>query len=617
MMGTRGKTARAAVAGGAAASASALAANKLAWAAAQSSQPYPLALSQALAALPDALADPSAWSTDPAALASSAAAGALGLALGAAAVLGRRERNLMPGIEHGSARWGTPEEAAAYADAEDPDNNIILSATERIALRPKRFDIRTDCNKNVLVIGGPGTGKTRYVVKPNLAQLNASFFVTDPKATLLPEVGRMLLDAGYDLKVVNLIDLARSMRYNPFAYVSDPEDEGDGRCQSDISRIVNVLMKNTEGSGERSKEDFWAKAERNLFRAVIGYLMYAVNPEERTFPSMIDLVDLARCKEDDEDYMSPLDHMFRKYETGEAWSDEAGDFVRDPALEPHPNAYPCRMYRKFKLGAGKTMKSILISVASRLSDFDNDELRDLMSDDELDLDEFGERRCALFLQMPDSDSTFSFVTSMLLSQFFQLNKNKADTDYRDKGGRLPVPIQCYLDEFANIGRIPDVELLVNTLRSRGISLVIILQSYGQLAMNYEEKAQDAIVDGCDSMVFLGGKSQKTTKMISEGIGSTTIEHDSRSRTYSATNSSGVSEQLIQRALIDAAEVGRIPPDMCIVRLKAADFRSRKYDLGKHPRYVAIDPGHPGALHAEPFDDGEYLRRRREEAARGG
>lgn len=593
-------------------------ANKLMWSMGQASEPFPLSVSNAvLSTFPASLPDMSAWAAEPSALAATAGVGALAFGMIAACTLGKRPKAYRPGEEHGSARWGTREDAEPYADAQDPCNNIILSATERIVLAPRRFDIRTDCNKNVCVIGAPGTGKTRYIVKPNLMQLNSSYLVTDPKATLLPETGQMFVDAGYALKIVNLIDLARSMRYNPLAYVSDPVACGDGKCQTDISRMVNVLMKNTNGSGEQAKEDFWAKAERNLFRAVIGYLMYAANPEDRTFASLIDLVDLARCKEEDDDYMSPLDHMFRKFETGEAWSDEAKCFVRDPSLEPHPNHYCCRMYRKFKLGAGKTMKSILISVASRLSDFDNDELREMMSSDELELDAFGEKKCALFLQTPDSDSTFAFVTSMLLYQFFQLNKVKADTEYRAQGGRLPVPIQCYLDEFGTIGKIHDFEFLINTLRSRGISVVIILQSYGQLALNYEEHAQDAIVDGCDTMVFLGGKSQKTTKMISEGIGNMTVTHDAQSKTYSVNDSSGISEQLIQRALIDAAEVAKLPPDECIVRLKAADFKSKKYDLERHPRYSLIDPGHAPvrrekARYSSPFDEDGFIRRYREE-----
>ena len=580
--------------------------DKLVWCAEATGDPFPLSVTSGLPRLPSSLANMSAWSASKVALTASCGCALLGFVLALASVVSKRTRNLMPGIEHGSARWGRASEAAAYADAEDADNNILLSATERIALRPKGFDIRTDCNKNVCVIGGPGTGKTRYIVKPNLMQLNSSYLVTDPKATLLPEVGQMLLDAGYALKVVNLIELDRSMRYNPFSYISDPEEAGDGRCQTDISHIVNVLMKNTSGEGEAAKEDFWAKAERNLFRAVIGYLMYACNPEDRSVPSMIDLIDLAKCKEDDDDYLSPLDLLFRKHETGEVWSEEAGEFVRDASLEPHPNAYPCRMYRKFKLGAGKTLKSILISVASRLSDFDNDELREMMGEDELELDAFGEKKAALFLQMPDGDSTFAFLSSMLIYQFFSLNKTRADTVYRDQGGRLPVPIQCYLDEFANVGRLPDIELLINTLRSRGISLVIILQSYGQLEMVYDAKCQDAIIDGCDTLVFLGGKSQKTTKMISEGIGNTTVEHDSHSKTWSQSNSSGISEQLVSRALIDPAEVGKLAPEMCIVRLKAADFRSLKYDLTKHPRYALIDPGHDGSAYAEPFDDAAYI-----------
>lgn len=600
------------------ATAMAACANKLMWSMSQATEPFPLSVSNAvLTTFPNSIQNLSAWATDPNAIAATAGIGALAFGMLAANTFCKRPKAYRPGEEHGSARWGTKADSAPYSDTKDPYNNIILSATERIVLSPKCFDLKTDCNKNICVIGAPGSGKTRYIVKPNLMQLNSSYLITDPKATLLPELGQMYLDAGYALKIVNLIDLARSMRYNPLAYVSDPIVHGNGKCQTDISRMVNVLMKNTNGTGEQAKEDFWAKAERNLFRAVIGYLMYAANPEDRTFPSLIDLVDLARCKEEDDDYMSPLDHMFRKFETGEVWSDEAKGFVRDSSLEPHPNHYCCRMYRKFKLGAGKTMKSILISVASRLSDFDNDELREMMSSDELELDVFGEKKCVLFLQTPDSDSTFAFVTSMLLYQFFQLNKTKADTVYKAQGGKLPIPIQCYLDEFGTIGKINDFEFLINTLRSRGISVVIILQSYGQLALNYEEHAQDAIVDGCDTMVFLGGKSQKTTKMISEGIGNMTVTHDAQSKTYSVNDSSGISEQLIQRALIDAAEVAKLPPDKCIVRLKSADFRSKKYELEKHPRYSLIDPGHApvhgkAARYAAPFDEDDFIRRFREE-----
>ena len=604
---------------GLASTAASVCTNKLIWSLAQANEVFPLSVSNAvLKTFPESMVDLSAWACDPAALCASIGVGAAAMGMMAASAYCRRPRTYRPGIEHGSARWGTRADAAPYADKDDPYNNIILSATERIALVPKSFDIKTDCNKNVCVIGAPGSGKTRYVVKPNLMQLNCSYLITDPKATLLPEVGQMFVSAGYRLKVVNLIELTKSMKYNPLAYIADPAEKGDGRCQTDISRMVNMLMKNTEGTGEQVKEDFWAKAERNLFRSVLGYLMYAANPEDRTFASLIDLIDLARCKEEDEDYMSPLDHMFRKFETGEVWSDEAKAFVRDSSLQPHPNHYCCRMYRKFKLGAGKTMKSILISVASRLSDFDNDELREMMSGDELELDSFGEKKCALFLQTPDSDSTFAFVTSMLLYQFFALNKTKADTKYRARGGKLPLSIQCYLDEFATIGKINDFELLINTLRSRGISVVIFLQSYGQLALNYKEEAQDAIIDGCDTMVFLGGKSQKTTKMISDGIGNMTVTHDAQSKTYSVNDSSGLSEQLIQRALIDAAEVSKLPPDECIVRLKSADFKSKKFDLESHPRYNLIDPGHKpsrrkGPAYQEPFDECAYIRRMREEA----
>ncbi len=248
---------------------------------------------------------------------------------------------------------GTKANSAPHSDTKDPFNNMILSATERIVLSPKRFDLKTDCNKNVCVIGAPGSGKTRYIVKPKLNAAEFELPHNGSESHAPPQLGQMYLDAGYALKIVNLIDLARPMRYNPLAYVSDPIAHGNGKCQTDISRMVNVLMKNTNGTGEQAKEDFSAKAERNLFRAVIGYLMYAANPEDRTFPSLIDLVDLARCKEEDDDYMSPLDHMFRKFETGEVWSDEAKGFVRDSSLEPHPNHYCCRMYRKFKLGAGK------------------------------------------------------------------------------------------------------------------------------------------------------------------------------------------------------------------------------------------------------------------------
>ena len=435
------------------------------------------------------------------------------------------------GVEYGSARWGRPEDIAPYIDPV-PDWNIPLTRTESLTMTSRPKDPKTARNKNILVIGGSGSGKTRFFVKPSLLQMHSSYVVTDPKGQLLRETGKLLAHGGpkrdengkpvrdkrgkvvyepYRIKVLNTINFSKSMKYNPLSYV---------RSEKDILKLVNVIIANTKGDGEKSSEDFWIKAERLLYCALIGYIWYEAEPEEKNFITLLELINACEAREDDETYKSPVDILF------------------DELAQEQPEHFAVKQYVKFKMAAGKTLKSILVSCGARLSPFDIKELRDIMTEDELELDTMGDRKTALFLIMSDTDTTFNFVIAMLQSQLFNLLCDKADDLYN---GRLPVHVRCLLDEFANIGQIPNFDKLIATIRSREISASIILQSQSQLKTIYKDAA-DTIVGNCDVTLFLGGKEKSTLKEISELLGKETIDSLSQSENRGAQTSHGLSYQ---------------------------------------------------------------------------
>ena len=419
-------------------------------------------------------------------------------------------RKYRHGVEYGSARWGTPADIAPFID---PDffQNIPMTMTERLTMVSRPKQPKYARNKNILVIGGSGSGKTRFFCKPSLLQAHSSYVVTDPKGTLLPEVGTFLQRKKYRIKCLNLINFKKSMKYNPLAYI---------RSEKDILKLVNALIMNTKGEGEKSGEDFWVKAERLYYCALIGYIWYEAPEEEKNFITLLDLINASEAREDDETYQSPVDLLFSRLEENE------------------PEHFAVKQYRKFKMAAGKTLKSILISCGARLAPFDIQELRDLMEYDELELDTLGDQKTALFVILSDTDTTFNFVCALMYSQLFNLLCDKADDFY---GGRLPVHVRLILDEFANIGQIPNFDKLIATIRSREISASIILQSQSQLKTIYKDAA-DTIVGNCDSTLFLGGKEKSTLKEISELLGKETIDLYNQSENRGSQISHGLSYQ---------------------------------------------------------------------------
>ncbi len=487
---------------------------------------------------------------------------------------GKNARKYRKGIEYGSARWGTAADIAPYVDPVS-DWNIPLTQTEKLTMSSRPKNPKYARNKNILVIGGSGSGKTRFFVKPSLMQMHSSYVVTDPKGQLLSEVGTMLrrgapkLDENgkpmrdargkviyepYRIKVLNTINFKKSMKYNPFAYI---------RSEKDILKLVNVIIANTKGDGEKSSEDFWVKAERLLYCALIGYIWYEAEPEEKNFLTLLELINASEAREDDEEFQSPVDILFAKLE------------------KEHPDHFAVKQYRKFKLAAGKTLKSILISCGARLAPFDIAELREIMSDDELELDTLGDRKTALFLIMSDTDTTFNFVIAMLQSQLFNLLCDKADDVY---GGRLPVHVRCLLDEFANIGQIPNFDKLIATIRSREISASIILQSQSQLKTIYKDAA-DTIVGNCDTTLFLGGKEKSTLKEISELLGKETIDSFNQSENRGSQVSHGLNYQKLGKELMTQDEIAVMDGGKCILQLRGVrPFFSDKFDITKHPRY---------------------------------
>ena len=499
------------------------------------------------------------------------------------------------GVEYGSARWGRPADIAPYVDPV-PDWNIPLTRTESLTMTSRPKQPKYARTKNILVIGGSGSGKTRFFVKPSIMQMHSSYVITDPKGQLLKETGKMLLHGApkldengkpvrdrhgriiyepYRIKVLNTINFSKSMKYNPLAYV---------RSETDILKLVNVIIANTKGDGEKSSEDFWVKAERLLYCALIGYIWYEAEPEERNFITLLDLLNACEAREDDETYKSPVDILF------------------DDLAKKQPEHFAVKQYVKFKMAAGKTLKSILVSCGARLAPFDIKELRDIMTEDELELDTMGDRKTALFLIMSDTDTTFNFVIAMLQSQLFNLLCDKADDFYN---GRLPVHVRCLLDEFANIGQIPNFDKLIATIRSREISASIILQSQSQLKTIYKDAA-DTIVGNCDSTLFLGGKEKGTLKEISELLGKETIDSLSQSENRGAQTSHGLSYQKLGKELMTQDEIAVMDGGKCILQLRGVrPFFSDKYDLTKHPRYKYLSD----ADKKNVFDVERYMKRR--------
>ena len=525
------------------------------------------------------------------------------------------------GEEHGSARWATRAEMRAFGDAKAPDNNIILAKNARLALDRGRFDLKTDRNHNVVVVGGSGSGKTRYYVKPNLMQLNSSYFVTDPKGTLIGEMGHMFAEAGYEIRSFNTIDFAESNRYNPLRYV---------RSEADVLTFVECLIKNTTGDKDHAGDPFWENAERLLYTALVSYLLAHCPEEDRNLPGLLVLLGLAEAKEEDESYMSPLDILFAELETGQklvktgeaaeeacesrAFSSGAGGFTWVRTGEPVPpeDDFSLSNYKAFKTAAGKTLKSIIISCNVRLKPLSIKEVSKLLERDEMGLDELGEegKRTVVFASMPDTNSTFDFLFAILMWQTLDVLCNVA---LRRHAGHLPTHVHFILDEFANIGHVPDFERTIAVVRSRNISCSIILQSLAQLKSRYKDDAQ-TIQDCCDTTLFLGGKSGETNKEISEAVGKQTVStitfNDSRGSSSSRTRNYNRQE----RDLIQPSEVGRLPRDEAIVLITGAfPFKDKKYPLERHPRYRHIDPGRPGARHAERFGFASYRIRQKEEA----
>ena len=483
-------------------------------------------------------------------------------------------KKLRKGIEYGSARWGTAEDIKPYM-SEDPWMNIPLTATEALTMESRPKQPKYARNKNIVVIGGSGSGKTRFFVKPSVMQMNCSMVITDPKGTLIEECGKMLVKGPpkkdkngnimkdksgkvvhepYVIKVLNTINFSKSLHYNPFAYI---------RSEKDILKLVTTIIVNTKGEGEKASEDFWVKAEKLLYTALIAFIWYEGDEEEKNLNTLLDLLNESETREEDETYQNPVDMMFQELE------------------ERDPQHFAVRQYKKYKMAAGKTAKSILISCGARLAPFDIAELREIMSYDEMELDKIGDRKTALFLIMSDTDTTFNFVIAMLQSQLFNLLCDKADDEY---GGRLPVHVRVIADEFANIGQIPQFDKLIATIRSREISASIILQSQSQLKAMYKDSA-DTILGNCDTTLFLGGKEKTTLKEMSELLGKETIDLYNTSETRSNQKSFGLNYQKTGKQLMTEDEIAVMDGGKCILQIRGArPFFSDKYDITKHKNY---------------------------------
>lgn len=471
-------------------------------------------------------------------------------------IKGKNAKKYRHGVEYGSARWGTPEDIKPYIDPK-LENNVLLTQTERLTMSSRPSNPKYARNKNILIIGGSGSGKTRFFVKPNLMQQHSSYVVTDPKGTVLLECGSMLKKGGYAIKVLNTINFSKSMHYNPLIYI---------RSEKDILKLVNTIIANTKGEGDKSGEDFWVKAEKLYYSALIGYIWYEAPEEEKNFITMLEMINASETREDDESFKNPVDILF------------------DALEEKDPEHFAVKQYKKYKLAAGKTAKSILISCGARLSPFDIKELRELLSYDELELDTLGDRKTALFVIISDTDDTFNFVVAMMYTQMFNLLCDKADDVYN---GRLPVHVRCLLDEFANIGQIPKFEKLIATIRSREISASIILQSQSQLKAIYKDNA-DTIVGNCDTTLFLGGKEKSTLKEISEILGKETIDLYNTSENRGQQKSYGLNYQKLGKELMSQDELAVMDGGKCILMLRGVrPFLSNKYDITTHKRYCEL------------------------------
>ena len=491
----------------------------------------------------------------------------------------KNAKKFRQGVEYGSARWGNRKDIEPFMDPVF-ENNVILTETERLTMNSRPKAPKYARNKNVIVIGGSGSGKTRFYVKPNLMQCVSkdyptSFVITDPKGSLIGEVGQLLVRCGYRVKVLNTINFSKSMRYNPFRYI---------HSEKDILKLVNTLICNTKGEGEKSAEDFWIKSERLLYSALIGYIWYEAPDDEMNFTTLLEMINASEAREDDPEFQSPVDQMFERLE------------------EKDPEHFAVRQYKKFLLSAGKTRSSILISCGARLAPFDIRELRELMETDEMELDTLGDRKTALFVIISDTDDTFNFVVSILYTQLFNLLCDKADDVY---GGRLPVHVRCLLDEFANIGQIPKFEKLIATIRSREISASIILQSQSQLKAIYKDNA-DTIVGNCDTTLFLGGKEKTTLKEMSEILGKETIDSFNTSETRGRELSHGLNYQKLGKQLMSEDEIAVMDGGKCILQLRGVrPFFSEKYDITKHPKYKYLSDFDK----KNAFDMEKHLRRR--------
>ena len=487
---------------------------------------------------------------------------------------GKNAKKYRKGMEYGSARWGGAEDIKPYVDPVF-ENNVLLTQTERLTMSSRPKQPKYARNKNILVIGGSGSGKTRFFVKPNLMQMHSSYVVTDPKGTVLVECGNLLQRGGYKIKGLNTINFAKSMRYNPFAYL---------RSEKDILKLVSTIIANTKGDGEKSAEDFWVKAEKLYYTALIGYIWYEAPESEKNFTTLLEMINASEAREDDEDFKNPVDLMFDRLE------------------EKDPEHFALKQYKKYKLAAGKTAKSILISCGARLAPFDIKELRELMETDEMELDTIGDRKTALFVIISDTDDTFNFVVSILYTQLFNLLCDKADDVYN---GRLPVHVRCLLDEFANIGQIPKFEKLIATIRSREISASIILQSQSQLKAIYKDNA-DTIVGNCDTTLFLGGKEKTTLKEMSELLGKETIDSFNTSENRGREVSHGLNYQKLGKELMTQDEIAVMDGGKCILQLRGVrPFFSDKYDITKHPKYKYLSDADP----QNAFDVEKYRKRR--------
>ena len=489
-------------------------------------------------------------------------------------VKGRNAKKFRKNVEYGSARWGKAEDIKPYIDPAF-ENNVILTQTERLTMNNRPKDPKTSRNKNVLVVGGSGSGKTRFFIKPNLMQCDSkdyptSFVVTDPKGSIVVECGNLLRRRGYRIKILNTINFKKSMHYNPFAYI---------HSEKDILKLVTTLITNTKGEGKEG-DDFWVKAETLLYTALIGYIHYEAPVEEQNFATLIEFINASEVREDDEEFKNPVDLMFEALE------------------KEKPNHFAVRQYKKYKLAAGKTAKSILISCGARMAPFDIQELRDLTAYDELELDTLGDRKTALFIIISDTDDTFNFLVSMAYTQLFNLLCEKADDVY---GGRLPVHVRCLLDEFANIGQIPKFEKLIATIRSREISASLVLQAQSQLKALYKDNA-DTIIGNCDSAIFLGGKERTTLKELTESLGKETIDTYNTGESRGREVSHSLNYQKLGKDLASVDELSVLDGGKCILQLRGVrPFLSDKYDITKHPNYKYLSDYDPhNAFHIEKF-----------------